>query len=273
MTQYIPLRVRARLALKKVLPTSLFNHISTIWQKTGARLFDVQGAVDKYTKQFVSKNPKIVQGGPFAGMRYVDEAVGSNYLHKLVGSYEAVLHPFIASLQGKKFDTIVDIGSAEGYYLIGLGRLFNDVTLIGYELEEKGRALTLEMAKINNIKNKLVLEGEATVTNVASVITPDTLLICDCEGAELDILNPTIEPNIANFDTAIIELHDFIRPGIKEALTERFSKTHTITIVPFVMADYSQYPFFNSITNQDERYEILRERGWQEQEWMILVRK
>lgn len=273
MKQYIPLRVRVRRHLMKRLPETLFNGISNLWQKTGATLYDVQGVVEKYTEQFLATHPKTVQNGPFSGMHYVDEAVGSNYLHKLVGSYEAILHPVIESLHAKKFDTIIDIGSAEGYYLIGLGRLFPNVTLVGFEIEERGRELTSEMAKINGVSNTMILNAEANACNVAPYVTTDTLLISDCEGAELDILNPDTESNIANFDTAIIELHDFIRPGIKEALKERFSKTHTVSIIPFTMADYTKFPFLSGITNQNERYEVLRERGWQEQEWMVLHRK
>jgi Putative methyltransferase len=273
MSQYIPVRVKIKLILKRFLPQSLFKIISQLWINTFAKCFKVQDVLEKYTALFISKYPKVVQAGPFTGLNYVDKAVGSNYLHKLVGSYEAVLHPFINSLSQKRFDTIIDIGAAEGYYLIGLGRKFPEAKLVGFELEETGRNLITEMYTKNNLTNEIILEGEATVNNTAPYITENTLLICDCEGGELDILNPLLQSNFKKIDTAIIELHDFIKPGIKEALTERFSPTHKITLVPFKMADVTKFPFLASISNQTEQYEILRERGWQEQEWMLLERK
>lgn len=273
VSTYIPIRVRIRLFLKKVLPHFVFSVVHTVWIHTFARLFNVQGILEKHTALFLSRYPKIVHAGPFAGMKYTDKAIGSNYLHKLIGSYESVLHQYIHSLRQKNFDTIIDIGAAEGYYLVGFGKMFPHSRLVGFEIEEEGRLLIQEMYEKNNLHNKIILEGEATVNNVAPYITDSTLLVCDCEGAEVDILNPLVEKVFTKVDTAIIELHDFIRPGIKEALTERFANTHHITVVPFRTADVSEFPFLNSITNKTEQYEILRERGWQEQEWIILERK
>lgn len=273
MKEYIPFRVRLRSHLKSVLPKAVFSIVSHLWQSTGARLYNVQNVLESYTEKFLSSYPKVVQGGPFKGLQYVDKAVGSNYLHKLIGSYEGVLHPVLNQICQKNFDTIIDIGAAEGYYLIGLGQKFAGAKLIGFETESAGRELISEMYKKNDLKNELVLKGTATATNVAPFITESTLLICDCEGGELDILNLDTEEVFRKIDTAIIELHDFIRPRIKEVLIKRFSPTHTISLVPFKMADPNEFPFLAEISNRSEQYEILRERGWQEQEWMILERR
>ncbi len=273
MSEYVPARVKARRFLRDLLPESLFSLVSKVWINTFARCFKVQDVLNKYTELFLQNNPKVVQDGPFAGLQYVDKAVGSNYLHKLVGSYEAILHPILSDIFKKKFDTVIDIGAAEGYYLVGLGQKFPEAKLVGFETEVTGRELITEMYQKNHLHNELILEGTATAANVAPYITEAALLICDCEGGELDILDPKLESAFTKIDTAIIELHDFVRPGIKEALTERFSATHTITLVPFKMANPSQFKFLASIENQSEQYEILRERGWQEQEWMILNRK
>lgn len=273
MTEYVPVRVRIRRALKTLLPKSLFDVISQVWVATGARFFNVQGIVERYTADFLSKYPKVVQGGPFAGLKYVDRAVGSNYLHKLVGSYEAILHPVIREVLSRDFKTIVDIGSAEGYYLAGLGRLMPGAKLIGFEIEEEGRLLTEELFVKNGLGNQYALYGEATAQNVALVVTDKTLVICDCEGAELDILDPTSAPALGTVDMYIIELHDFIRPGIKEALLARFAATHTPEIIRFTMANPADFPYLAGIANKQDCYELCRERGWQEQEWLILRKK
>jgi hypothetical protein len=273
MSEYLPIRVKIKGFLRNFLPKRIFNLINKLWILTFAHCFGVQDVLGKYTELFLQNNPKVVLAGPFAGLHYVDRAVGSNYLHKLVGSYEAVLHPTVNSILEKSFDTVIDIGAAEGYYLVGIGQKLPQTRLVGFETETTGRELISEMFIKNNLKNELVLEGTATAANVAPYITEATLLICDCEGGELDILDPNIEAVFAKVQTAVIELHDFIRHGIKEALTQRFSPTHTVTLIPFKLADPSQFPFFAAITDKSEQYEILRERGWQEQEWMILNRK
>lgn len=273
MKEYLPIRVRVKLLLRKILPKGLFAAVQSIWLRVFARFIKGQDILTMYTKQFLSQHPMVVQAGPFKSMKYVDRAIGSSYLHKLIGSYEAVLHPYIEVLKQKQFDTILDIGSAEGYYLIGLGKMFPTAHLIGFELEEEGRDLSKELYAKNNLTNKLSLFGEATKENVAPLITENTLLVCDCEGGEVDILDPENFPALKKINTAIIELHDFIRHHIKETLVTRFKDTHTITIVPFALAEPGKFPFFATVTNQKDLYELRRERGWQEQEWMILEKK
>lgn len=273
MSEYLPLRVRVKLFLKKLLPTKLFELIRLLWVSSFARFVGDKDIVAKYQEIFLSRFPKEVQVGPFKGMKYVDMAVGSAYLHKLIGSYESILHPYIESLKGKQFDTVLDIGSAEGYYLVGFGKMFKDAHLVGFEIEEKGRELNQELYEKNGLNNTLTLLGEATNENITPHITDNTLLICDCEGAEVDILDPSKVPQLKNVKTAIIELHDFIRPQAKEILTERFSPTHTVTIIPFALAEPKDFPFLATITDEKDLYELRRERGWQEQEWMILERK
>lgn len=273
MSEYLPFRVRAKNLLKKLLPASIFGIVRSIWVKTFAKFVKGQDILTKYENLFVSKYGKVVEGGPFKGMKYVDIAVGSSYLHKLIGSYEAVLHPFISKIRHKHFDTIIDIGSAEGYYLIGLGRMFPQAHLIGFEVEEKGRKLSKEMYAKNNLANRFSVFGSATASNVAPLITENTLLICDCEGGEVDILDPEKYREFKKIDIAIIELHDFLRPNAKEILFKRFENTHDIAIIGFKLANPKEYPFFSLVTNQKDLYEIRRERGEQNQEWMILEKK
>lgn len=273
MKQYLPIRVRAKLFIKKLLPETLFNLVRSIWVNFFARFVGDNDILSKYEAIFLSQFPRVVQAGPFQGLKYVDKAVGSSYLHKLIGSYEAILHPYIKTLKEKDFNTILDIGSAEGYYLIGFGKMFPNAHLIGFEIEESGRDLSKEMYEKNDLSNKISLFGEANSENVSPLITEKTLLICDCEGGELDILDSQNFPAFKKINTAIIELHDFIRPNIKETLTERFKETHKIDIIRFALANPEDFPFFKTIKNEKDLYELRRERGWQEQEWMILERK
>ena len=273
MTQYLPLRVRVKNFLKKLLPRKLFEAIRIVWIRTFARFVQDNNILATYTKRFLAAHPLVIQAGPFKGLNYVDTAIGSSYLHKLIGSYEAILHPYIYSLEGRNFDTVIDIGSAEGIYTVGFGRMFPEARLIGFELEKQGRDLNREFYAKNNLKNELTLLEEARAENVAPFITDKTLLVCDCEGGEVDILNPEVNSAYKNIDTAIIELHDFIRPGAKEVLTERFKGTHTIKLIPFKLANPDDFPFFATVNDEHDLYELRRERGWQEQEWMVLERK
>lgn len=232
-----------------------------------------RAVLSHHGKAFLKQYPQIVQAGPFSGMEYVSAAVGSYHLYKLIGSYEAVLHPGIDALRSEEFDTVVDIGSAEGYYLIGFGRMFPRATLIGFEPDPEGQVLTKSLYAKNALTNTLQIFGAATAQNVAQYITDNTLLVCDCEGAEIDILDPHSSPQLLKVQCAIIELHDFIRPGTKETLIARFSETHHIESISFRVPDKDAYPYLKDLDERTATDLLERERGWKEQEWLILRRK
>ena len=146
----MPLRVKIKEFLKKILPKSAFLTIVSIWRKTFSRFF-VSDIHDIYTKKFLNENSLSVIGGPFAGMKYINESAGSTYLLKLIGCYESILHPYIEKYKKSSFDTIIDIGCAEGYYLIGLGINHPYAHLIGYDIDKKALDLTKKLALVNNL--------------------------------------------------------------------------------------------------------------------------
>src|SRR5437016_2600251 len=75
---------------------------------------------ERLIRHVVARRGWVVQSGPFAGMLYVNQAVGSAHVPKLLGSYEAELHEIMRSVLTENYATIVDVGCAEGYYAIGL---------------------------------------------------------------------------------------------------------------------------------------------------------
>jgi hypothetical protein len=268
----MPLRVHVKLFLKKLLPVSLFSAVVTLWRKTFAQFFnsDVHAL---YTKNYIAQHGYTVTGGPFAPLNYVEDSAGSTYLLKLIGCYEAVLHPVVAKIKQRSFDTIIDIGCAEGYYLIGLGKYFPAATLIGYDIDTRALALTKKLADCNQLANELILDTDCTHVKLQNQISNATLLICDAEGFEADILNPELCPKLADVDTYLIETHEFAAPGVVELLTRRLSPSHRIELVTFAISDPTPYPFLMSITNKNHLYQLLRERGEQEQKWIVAYKK
>ncbi len=64
----------------------------------------------------------VVQGGPFRGMTYLAASSESCHIPKLLGCYEIELHPAIERAAARSYARVLNIGSAEGYYAIGLAR-------------------------------------------------------------------------------------------------------------------------------------------------------
>ena len=74
------------------------------------------------SQEFTRRHGWVVQGGPFAGMTYVRGVSCANTISRLLGSYEAELHPVVEQVISRSYPTVIDVGCAEGYYAIGLAR-------------------------------------------------------------------------------------------------------------------------------------------------------
>lgn len=272
---YLPIKVRIKLALKKIVPNSIFELVLKIWRITFSKLSSSSDMeiIDLYTKQFLAKYGYLVAGGPFKGMKYIPEAVGSGYLVKLVGVYEEILHEVISSIISRKYTTMIDIGCAEGYYLIGVGMKDSKTKLVGYDIDTKALEFTKKLYDVNNLSNKLTLIEHCTPAELTSRIDDNTFLMCDAEGFENEALDPEKTPALTRVQTFIVELHDFVVPNIKEILTKRFEKTHQIQTIVFKNGNPENYPFLMEIKNKKHLYTILRERGEQEQEWLIMEKR
>lgn len=190
---------------------------------------------DFFLKQFVKEHGLQVIFGPFLGMKYASlEAYGSKLIPKLLGTYEHELHHIIDDLhRRKKYNRIIDIGAAEGYYTVGLAKIFEHSKVIAFESSNKARKLIKGMAMINNVASSIEIEGECTIESLKNNLDQSySLILCDCEGFELELLDPEKIPNLLNCDI-IVELHDFSYNGytICEVMKSRFEISHFLNFI------------------------------------------
>lgn len=170
-----------------------------------------------------------VINGPFKGMKYPSlEAVGSSLYPKIIGSYEQELSAIFEKIKEKSYTNILDIGCAEGYYAVGLGRIFPDAKVYGFDINSHARKLCLAMAKLNSTDDRLVLKQKCNPVDLNKFkFNGKSLIISDCEGFEKHLFTPTNINNLINVDV-LIEIHDFIDITISEYLEHLFEKTHHI---------------------------------------------
>jgi hypothetical protein len=55
-------------------------------------------------------------------------------------------------------------------------------------------------------------------------------VVCDCEGAERDVLRPDVAGALARADL-LVEVHDNVDPSLSRLLRARFESTHEIRAV------------------------------------------
>ena len=170
-----------------------------------------------------------VLSGPFKGLKYSSlVSNGSSLLPKLVGTYEKELHPIIDQIRNTGYSLIIDIGSAEGYYAVGLAVLKKDAKVIAFDISENAQKNCKEMAGINGVSDRLQVFGECNKQTMVSFFDQNNgLIISDCEGFELELFDEDLVEKLKRFDF-LIETHDCFNPIISSSLKGVFSKTHEV---------------------------------------------
>lgn len=186
-----------------------------------------------------------VQSGPFRGMKYVRGAVGGSHLPKLVGCYEKEIVAAIDAIQRLEPACLIDIGAAEGYYAVGMAMLMPRCRVISYERNETGRQLHAELAELNGVADRNDIRGDCGAPQIREALaecdgTP--VIICDVEAYEEVLLDPAEVPALTGA-AILVEVHENLRPGLRQLLRDRFAATHEITVHEVQPRSKSDYPF------------------------------
>lgn len=211
--------------------------------------------IDRITRAIIKRHGLVVLGGPFAGMRYVSQAACSSLLPKLLGCYEAELHPILEDVISADYGQIVDVGCAEGYYAVGLARKITTARVFAFDIDPRARELCGELAKANDVSERVIVAGECGKDQLSKLLDDRTLVICDCEGCELELLNPNVVPNLRLSDV-LVELHDFIDGSISQTIVSRFSETHEISLINSQEHNPGDYAALEPFSEWDRRVAV-----------------
>jgi hypothetical protein len=176
----------------------------------------------------LARTGDVIPAGPFQGMRYSVKASEGGHAPRLLGAYEASLHPVIETVIARSYPQVMDIGCAEGYYAIGLALRMPDTIVHARDTNPSARALCEAMATTNGVADRLRIGAEVTHADFALCQTARTFVLCDIEGAEGQLLDPTAAPGLLQADI-LVEVHEGMRPGLLATLTQRFGASHRIT--------------------------------------------
>ena len=103
---------------------------------------------------------------------------------------------------------------------------------VAFESDAERRRLIEELIGLNGIEDRVEIGGHCDAASLQAALDASryALILCDIEGGELELIDPALVPGLRRCD-AIVELHDFLVPGIEETLRERFVATHRIDSV------------------------------------------
>lgn len=203
---------------------------------------------DFVRRRVVRQTKGRVASGPFEGMKFVAQGVCGAVIPKLLGVYEKELHPSIEKIEHVEIAHIINVGGAEGYYVVGLLKLLKEATATVFELQVKGQNLIREVAKRNGVVERISILGKCNIESLRSAMGKDgnSLIVCDVEGFERTLLDPS-NINGLKGSYILVEVHDHLCPGVGQQLIRRFESSHSITKVHQESRKKEDYPLRDPI--------------------------
>jgi hypothetical protein len=201
----------------------------------------------------------MVRQGPFAGTRF-PRAPFSPMPPMVLGTYEAELHAVIEELVARPYRCVVNVGSAQGYYAVGLARRMPGAHVHAFDPNDEFRRLCAEAARMNGVGDRVSVAAAASAADIQPLLRGTCLVICDCEGAELDVLRPDVAPGLLRADL-LVEVHDDRDPTISRQLRSRFQNTHVIRPIQPQPRRARDHPELLFLSRRARHYALLESRG------------
>lgn len=169
---------------------------------------------------------------------------------KLLGLYEDELHDILYQQWCQPPTAVINLGSAEGYYAVGLGRALA-VPVVASDIDSRAQDITQRTAQANGVVMRVM--GAMTAEQFDAVLseTERPLVVMDIEGAEHELLDPAAVPHLKRA-RILVESHDCFRAGITQQLLDRFESSHTVQVIRAQGKDPWQFEFLDSYTDLEK---------------------
>ena len=115
---------------------------------------------------------------------------------------------------------------------------------------------------LNNTTGILTLKSKCDTAELKSQCTyfKRPLVVCDCEGYELELFNEQATAAALSRSDVIIECHDFITAGTTETLKATFAHTHDVSVVYAGERNPNLFPFMQDIYDIDRWQAVCEHR-------------
>ena len=183
-----------------------------------------------------------VVSGPFCNMIYGEESLCSRYYPKLLGTYEQELWDTIEKVCSSAPKLIIDVGAAEGYYAVGMALRLPEAEVIAFEAcsHDPIRRLSL----LNAVADRVNARGICDISSLRAALSraERRFVLMDIEGGEAMLLNPVVVPELMTTEI-LVELHEFVIPGVGALMRGRFAETHAIVEISAQERTVHDIPF------------------------------
>lgn len=207
-----------------------------------------------------------VVAGPFAGMRYLATSDGSVLLPKLAGVYERELHDALLQSLKLPIPRVIDIGCAEGYYAVGIAYARDNLDVVAFDTSRRARENCRALATLNCVEDRVAIRSTCDHRSLKEAVCPGAMVVCDCEGAEWELLDPQAVSALREC-YLLVELHGDSHRSVANAFDGRFSSSHTIEYLEAEPRDGTEAPQLASWSDID-RATALDEMRSNSQVWV-----
>jgi hypothetical protein len=161
---------------------------------------------------------------------------------------------------------VIDAGSAEGYYAVGLARALPFSTVYAFDISREARRVCRLAATRNGVHN-LHVRGRIDPRQLRTLLVPNALVVSDLEGYETVLLDPKRVPGLRQA-AIIVEFHEWIVPGATTLVLDRFTATHNIKLIDSRPRDAFGRGHLSHLM-AEEAHSAVQERPYRQQ-WAVM---
>ena len=249
-------------AAELLLPRRTWTTLQSIHSRNSQERGFAELGISAATRELADEYGLTVLAGPFRGMKYSRESLlRRNGVYLIFGTYEMELHGVVEEALSRRYDSVFDIGCAEGYYAVGLA-LRTGLVVHAFDCEPRERFHCRRMARENGVADRVRVSSWCSGETLRKTASGRCLILCDCEGFEVELFSPETVAALCRCDL-IIELHELFDFSVHQLILDRFEKTHTAQFIP-------SDRFLRSGLVPQKWMEYSRESRPASQEWVYL---
>lgn len=189
-----------------------------------------------------------VQSGPFAGMRITRSQSGSLACPRLLGCYEQELHAIVRDMG--RYRRVLNVGCAEGWYAVGLARLFPALEIVAFDINPAARRECAALADANGVAGRVDIRALFDAGQLAELAGPGVLVLMDIEGAETEVLR-TARPEDTRPCDWLIETHILNDEPTLSMVTAALGGSHDLAVIEQTPRAFTDFPILGGLGQLD----------------------
>lgn len=196
------------------------------------REFRIQHGITALAGRLASTTDATVRAGPFAGLAYPTDRLADvdAPVAKLVGCYEREIADVFTEELQKGTEVFVDVGSADGYYAVGMAVQNPRMTTHAYDLSRSARRLCADVAELNGVGDRVRIGRRCDADELARLPLDGALLLCDIEGGEAEFFDARTV-GLLRRTRVVVEAHDGGHRGLGRQVARAFEHSHVARVV------------------------------------------